>query len=203
MKKYIIIAAIFAALVAVVSWQFDRIKKIQADRDAYQTNTDVLMADVKKYKANDSLNAITVGGLELKLAEFQKYRADDAKLIKALETRNRNLERVTTTQTQTISQLRGTVRDSIIYRDNYIVDTLRCIDIVEPWFELHGCANENREFTGTHTNRDSLLIAETVEYKRFLGFLWKTSKIKNRKVDVVSKNPGTEIMGVEFVTIRK
>ena len=203
MKKYIIIAAIFAALVAVVGWQFDRIKKIQADRDAYQTNTDVLMADVKKYKANDSLNAITVGGLELKLAEFQKYRADDAKLIKALETRNRNLERVTTTQTQTISQLRGTVRDSIIYRDNYIVDTLRCIDIVEPWFELHGCANKNREFTGTHTNRDSLLIAETVEYKRFLGFLWKISKIKNRKVDVVSKNPGTEIMGVEFVTIRK
>lgn len=59
------------------------------------------------------------------------------------------------------------------------------------------------EFTGTFENRDSLLVAETVKYKRFLGFLWKTSKVKDRKVDVVSKNPHTKILGVEFTTIRE
>jgi hypothetical protein len=47
------------------------------------------------------------------------------------------------------------------------------------------------------------LIVETVQYKRFWGFLWKTKKIKNREIDVVSKNPATKILGVEFVTIEK
>ena len=128
----------------------------------------------------------------------------DAELIKTLQTKNRDLEAVTTAQMETIIELRGTVRDSIVYLPGDTVTTvLRCVDIVEPWFELHGCAKPDGQFTGTHINRDSLLIVETVQYKRWLGFLWKTKKIKNREIDVVSKNPATHILGVEFVTIEK
>ena len=105
---------------------------------------------------------------------------------------------------ETINELRATVRDSVVYLPGDTVTTiLRCVDIVEPWFELHGCATPDGQFTGTHINRDSLLIVETVQYKRFWGFLWKTKKIKNREIDVVSKNPATKILGVEFVTIEK
>lgn len=206
MKKYLIIAAIALAVAAVVTiWvQRSRINQLTGERDKYRTNTETLLQDVSRYQTKDSLNAAKVGVLELKLSEFEKYRASDAELIKTLQTKNRDLERVTTTQMETINELRATVRDSVVYLPGDTVTTvLRCVDIVEPWFELHGCATPDGQFTGTHINRDSLLIVETVQYKRFWGFLWKTKKIKNREIDVVSKNPATKILGVEFVTIEK
>lgn len=206
MKKYLIIAAIALAVSAVVTiWvQRSRINTLTGERDKYRTNTETLLQEVSRYQTKDSLNAAKVGVLELKLSEFEKYRASDAELIKTLQTKNRELERVTTTQMETINELRATVRDSVVYLPGDTVTTvLRCVDIVEPYFELHGCATPDGQFTGTHINRDSLLIVETVQYKRWLGFLWKTKKIKNREIDVVSKNPATKIWGVEFVTIEK
>lgn len=204
MKKILIYTAIIGAVIAIISGMYCRIKKLEVERDKYRTNTETLLSDVKQYQTKDSLNAATVGVLELKLSEYKKYRADDLALIKTLETDKRKLQAVTTTQTETINELRGTVRDSIVYLPGDTVTTvLRCVDIVQPWFELHGCATPAGDFTGTHINRDSLLIAETVQYKRWLGFLWKTNKIKNRQIDVVSKNPATKILGVEFITIEK
>lgn len=206
MKKYLIIAAIALAVSAVVTiWvQRSRINTLTGERDKYRTNTETLLQEVSRYQTKDGLNAAKVGVLELKLSEFEKYRASDAELIKTLQTKNRELERVTTTQMETINELRATVRDSVVYLPGDTVTTvLRCVDIVEPYFELHGCATPDGQFTGTHINRDSLLIVETVQYKRCLGFLWKTKKIKNRQIDVVSKNPATKILGVEFVTIEK
>jgi hypothetical protein len=204
MKKYLILAAIILAVAAALWGQHVKIKRLTEERDRYRSNTEILLQDVKTYQTKDSLNAIKVGNLELSLAEYKKYRADDLALIKTLQAKNRDLERVTTTQMETINELRATVRDSVVYLPGDTVTTvLRCVDIVEPWFELHGCATPDGQFTGTHINRDSLLIVETVQYKRWLGFLWKTKKIKNREIDVVSKNPATRILGVEFVTIEK
>jgi hypothetical protein len=206
MKKYLIWAAIAMVVAAVATiWvQRTKIEKLTDERNRYRGNTETLLQDVETYKTKDSLNAAKVGVLELKLSEFEKYRASDAELIKTLQTKNRELEAVTTAQMETITKLRGTVRDSVVYLPGDTVTTvLRCVDIVEPYFELHGCATPDGQFTGTHINRDSLLIVETVQYKRWLGFLWKTKKIKNREIDVVSKNPATKILGVEFVTIEK
>ena len=204
MKKYLIWAAIILAVAAALWVQHAKIKRLTDERDKYRSNTEILLQDVKTYQTKDSLNAIKVGNLELSLAEYKKYRADDLALIKTLQAKNRDLERVTTTQMETINELRATVRDSVVYLPgNTVTTVLRCVDIVEPWFELHGCATPDGQFTGTHINRDSLLIAETVQYKRWLGFLWKTNKIKNRQIDVVSKNPATHILDVEFVTIEK
>lgn len=204
MKKYLILASIILAVAAAFWVQHVKIKRLTEERDKYRSNTEILLQDVKTYQTKDSLNAIKVGNLELSLAEYKKYRADDLALIKTLQAKNRDLERVTTTQMETINELRANVRDSVVYLPGDTVTTvLRCVDIVEPWFELHGCATPDGQFTGTHINRDSLLIVETVQYKRWLGFLWKTKKIKNREIDVVSKNPATKILGVEFVTIEK
>ena len=204
MKKYLIWAAIILAVAAAFWVQHVKIKRLTEERDKYRSNTEILLQDVKMYQTKDSLNAIKVGNLELSLAEYKKYRADDLALIKTLQAKNRDLERITTTQMETINELRATVRDSVVYLPGDTVTTiLRCVDIVEPWFELHGCATPDGQFTGTLINRDSLLIVETVQYKRWLGFLWKTKKIKNRQIDVVSKNPATKILDVEFVTIEK
>lgn len=204
MKKILIYTAIIGAIAAVLYGQYARIKSLTAERDKYRSNTETLLQNVEQYKTKDNLNAATVCALRLTLSEYQKYRADDAALIKRLQTKNRDLQAVTTAQLETINELRGTVRDSVVYLPGDTVTTvLRCVDIVEPWFELHGCAHPDNTFTGVHINRDSLLIAATVKYKRFLGFLWKTRKVKSRKIDAVSKNPATHILGVEYIEIEE
>lgn len=191
------------AAVATIWVQRTKIEKLTDERNRYRGNTETLLQDVETYKTKDSLNAAKVGVLELKLSEFEKYRASDAELIKTLQTKNRELERVTTTQMETINELRATVRDSVVYLPGDTVTTVvRCIEYSDKWVDFDGCIINNT-FSGKIITRDSLLIAETVQYKRFLGFLWKTKKIKNREIDVVSKNPATKILGVEFVTIEK
>ena len=205
MKKYLIIAAIALAVAAVVTiWvQRSRINTLTGERDKYRTNTETLLQEVSRYQTKDSLNAAKVGVLELKLSEFEKYRASDAELIKTLQTKNRELERVTTTQMETINELRATVRDSIVYLPGDTVTTVvRCIEYSDKWVDFDGCIINNT-FSGKIITRDSLLITETVQYKRFLNFLWKTKRIKNREFDIVSKNPNSKITGFEVITIEK
>lgn len=206
MKKYIIIAAIALAVAAVVTiWvQRSRINQLTGERDKYRTNTETLLQDVSRYKTKDNLNAARVGVLELELSEYKKYRESDAELIKSLQLKNRELQNVTSAQMETITKLNGNVRDSIVYLpEDTTTIVLKCVDISNPWFSLNGCATPDGKFTGTFINRDSILIVETIEYKRFLNFLWKTKKIKNRDFRIISRNPHTKILGFEVVTIRK
>lgn len=203
MKKYLIWAAIILAVAAALWVQHAKIKRLTDERDKYRTNTETLLQDVRTYQTKDNLNAAKVGNLELKLSEYKKYRADDAALIKSLQTKNRDLQRVTTAQMETINELRANVRDSIVYLPGDTVTTvLRCIEYSDKWVDFDGCIINNM-FSGKIITRDSLLITESVQYKRFLNFLWKTKRIKNREFDIVSKNPYTKITGFEVITIEK
>lgn len=206
MKKHLIWAAIAMVVAAVATiWvQRTEIEKLTDERNGYRGNTETLLQDVETYKTKDSLNAAKVGVLELKLSEFERYRAGDAGLIKNLQTKNRELEAVTTAQMETITRLRGTVRDSIVCLPGDTTETvLECVDISDPWFSLNGTTTPDGTFSGTFVNRDSILVVATVQYKRFLNFLWKTNKVKNREIDIVSRNPHTKIMGVEYMEIEK
>ena len=203
MKKYVIIAiiALIVAAVVTIIIQQNRISNLKKEHDKYRENTEILLGQVEQYETKDSLHAATVGILRLKIEEYEKYRSADAKLIETLKTKNRELQQVTTTQLQTIDSIRATVRDSVYTYNNDTVE-LQCIDVHNQWFDLQGCIY-NDEFSGKYESRESLLIAITVQYKRFLGFLWKTNKIKNRKVDIISRNPNTKIVGFEVVEIEK
>ena len=203
MKKYLYLTAAILLLLAVIGWQAARLRKVKAERDIYRTNTETLLGEAERYRTRDSLSAISVRSLELKVSEFERFRADDAALIRTLRADKQRLEQVTTAQLQTIYSLQGNVRDSLIYRDNLVIDTLRCIDITDTWFGLHGCTDRAGIFSGTFENRDSLLYVEYVIPARFLGFLWKTKRIKERRQEIVSRNPHTVITSAEFITIRK
>lgn len=190
-------------IAVTIGVQRSMIKNLKQERNKYLANTETLLQDIETYKTDDSLNAAKVGVLELKLSEFEKFRSEDAELIESLKIKNRELQAITTAQTQTIIELRGNIRDSLVYVDRVIVDTLRCVTINNTWFDFDGCINTKNQFVGKFINRDVLKIAATVEYKRFLGFLWKTKKIKNRQVDIISKNPYTKILGFEYIEIEK
>ena len=199
--KFAVLAVVIIAAAISVVWADRTINRLTAEWDKHRNNTETLLSDVETYRVRDSLNAARVQSLELSVKEFERFRAADAALIKQLKDRNRDLAAVNKTQSQTIIELQAAPRDTFIVRDSIPIPAV-AVHCGDAWFDFDGLLTAT-EFTGTLANRDSLLIAESVQYKRFLGFLWKTNKVKNRRVDVVSKNPHTSILGVEHIVIEK
>lgn len=197
MRKFLFTFAVVAvALIAIMGW---RLHSLTAESERNASNTNALLEEVEHYRTSDSLNAAKASILTLKMAELEKHRANDLKTIETLKIKRNELEQYTTLQTRTLAELQGKARDTIIIRDSVIVEHLTCIDIADAWIDLHGCIDPDDNFSGTLEVRDSLLVVESVQRKRFLGFLWKTKRVKSREIDVVSKNPYTEIVGVESI----
>lgn len=200
MKKYIFIGLLAVALISVIHIQHRQIEAVKRDRDTYKQNTHALIDGIERYRTADSPEAVSVAELRLTVSEYKKYRQDDMQLIKSLKADRSRLQQIITAQTETDYSLYGAVRESIVYINNYITDTLRCIDINEKWFDLHGCIGAGDKFTGRFESRDSLLYVEHVVPKRFLFIRWG---VKERRQEIVSRNPHTRIEGAEFVTLRK
>lgn len=205
MKKYIIIAAIALAVAAVVTiWvQRSRINQLTGERDKYRTNTETLLQDVSRYKTKDNLNAARVGVLELSIQDYERFMKEDADLINKLKRKNEELQNFSKIQAETIIKIRAQVKDSLIYiPGDTAYQLIPCVSFRDSWTNIDACVY-NDTLIGDIQIRDSLILYETIIYKRFLGVLWKTKKIKERSFNIVSKNPYTEIKGVEVVSIRK
>lgn len=188
------------ALLVIIGLQSGRLQKMRSENERYRANTVTLLSDAELYKVRDSLNAARVQSLELTVQEYERFRAEDAELIRSLKARNRDLAAVNKTQSETIIDLQAIPHDTVIVVRDSIPIPAVAVHCGDAWFDFDGFLTEE-QFTGTLANRDSLLMAETVKYKRFLGFLWKTRRVQDRQIDVVSRNPHTTILGLEYVII--
>lgn len=194
------VAVLLAAILLFCVGQQRRIKQLSAERDRYAGNTAALLSDVERYRVRDSLNAARVQSLELTVKEYERFRADDAALIKQLKQRNRDLAAVNKTQSQTIIDLRAVPRDTVVLVRDSIITPAVAVHCGDAWYNFDGILTKD-EFTGKMEHRDSLLLVESVRYKRFLW--WKTKRIKDRQLDCVSKSPHNSIIGLEYVVIEK
>lgn len=194
------VAVLLAAILLFCAGQQRRIKQLAAERDRYAGNTAALLADVERYRVWDSLNAARVQSLELTVKEYERFRADDAALIKQLKQRNRDLAAVNKTQSQTIIDLRAVPRDTVVLVRDSIITPAVAVHCGDAWYNFDGILTKD-EFTGKMEHRDSLLLVESVRYKRFLW--WKTKRIKDRQLDCVSKSPHNSILGLEYIVIEK
>lgn len=201
MKKYLIVGIIIIAAAMALALDARKIDRLSAQLSQYRANTEALLTDVRTYKVRDSLNAARVQSLELSAREFERFRAEDAALIRELKGRNRELASVNRTQAQTIIDLIAQPRDTVIVRDSVPMPAL-AVHCGDAWYDFDGVVAPG-EFSGRLSVRDSLLLVETVQYKRFLGFLWRTNKVKNRQLDCVSKSPHNSIKGLEHIVIEK
>lgn len=202
MKKIIIILGVLV-VVLVAYFLNVRVSQLRHDRDTYKRNNAVLLNDVKYYRALDSLNAAKVGVLELSIQDYERFMKEDADLINKLKRKNEELQNFSKIQAETIIKIRAQVKDSLIYiPGDTAYQLIPCVSFRDSWTNIEACVY-NDTLIGDIQIRDSLILYETIIYKRFLGVLWKTKKIKERSFNIVSKNPYTEIKGVEVVSIRK
>lgn len=186
-----------AILLALSVLQDIRLTKYKERAEIEQRNTNALLSDIKSYKIRDSLNAVRIESLELSLKEYKKFRAEDLGIIKELQARNRDLKAVNKTQSETIIKLQANGKDTIIIVDSIPIKAM-AFHCGDKWYDFDGLLVE-KQITGNLKNRDSLLIAETIRYKKFLWF--KTKRIKSREINAVSLNPHTEILGMEHIII--
>lgn len=175
------------------------IKRTKAERDRYKTNTEVLIDSVQTFKTKAGYSAAKVGQLELTLKELKRLKSDDEKLIKELKGK-KDLVHYITNDIVTEVPVTTEVHDTIVKRDSVYIPA-KCIDWSDPWASLSGCFVGD-DFSGRILVRESLVITEVVKRKRFLGFLWKTRKIKHDDWNVVSKNPHTEIVDYQVVKVK-
>lgn len=212
MKKIIIKIAIIAVAILALVLAFHKIHKLKEENARLLSNQEILltqkqtiMAESQAYRVSDSLNAAKVSELQFTLKEYKKYRAQDLQLIEQLKVKKSDLQKVINSQTETINSLSAKLNDSIrIDTVINIADTLKCFDYKSKWTDVSGCIDLKRDSINLQIkNRESLKIVETVVYKRFLGFLWKTNKVKDRQVDVVSENPNTTITNLDYVSIKR
>ena len=212
MKKIIIKIAIIAVAILALVLAFHKIHKLKEENTRLLSNQEILltqkqtvMAESQAYRVSDSLNAAKVSELQFTLKEYKKYRATDLQLIERLKVKKSDLQKVIGSQMETINSLSAKLNDSIrIDTVTNIADTLKCFNYKSKWTDVSGYIDLKRDSINLQIkNRESLKIVETVVYKRFLGFLWKTNKIKDRQVDVVSENPNTTITNLDYVSIKQ
>lgn len=212
MNKLIIKVLIAIIVVLTIAGGLYKIKSLKEENARLKSNQEILLtenrliiAESQKYKVSDSLNAIKVSEFEFTLKEYKRYRSEDLKLIEQLEVGKLDLEKIITSQSETIGILSIKLNDSIkIGTVASQIDTLKCFNYKSKWIDAKGCINLKKDTIELQiNNREVLKVVETITYKRFLGFLWKTNKVKSRQVDIVSENPNTEIVNCEYISIKQ
>jgi len=165
------------------------------------SENNAIVAECRKYRISDSLNAYKVSELRLTLEEYKKFRHDDLELINKLKLDKSDMQKVIDMQHETIYKLYTELKDTVIVHDT-IIRNAKSFEYKSHWIDVLGQIDLDNNLVALDIhNREALTVVESVERKRFLGFLWKTNKIKRRDVDVVSKNPNTEIIDVDYVSV--
>ena len=168
-----------------------------------KANETALLNSADSYRVNDSLSAAHINQLQLSLSQFEKYRAEDQALIKALRVDNKGLQDVITSATETNRRLQLKLKDSLrVDTVTQYIDTLKCFSFKDSWTALSGCFHKDTT-TFSIQNIDSLISVTNVERKRFLFFKLpvKWFGYRSKQATILCKNPYTTISHIEYITI--
>lgn len=203
-KAYIIAAGILIILIAIIVALSARLKKVTADRDVQRKNVETLFTSVESYKVQDSLQAATIGDLQLTLKQYKQFRAEDAQLISSLKVDNKRLQGVVTTQTESYYQHTAALRDSVKMLITKVPDSIKVPIIVktanfsDKWHSLN-IVIDGDSLNYRLRTRESLIITNHIVPKKFLWFKFGCKEVRT---DVVSKNPYVENISLESITIK-
>ena len=197
MKTKITLIGIICALVVFIVIMFKQNNIISQDRDLYKRNMNSALIECVEWKTKDSLSAAKNATLNLKISELEKYRIDDINQINQLKKKNEELNNLIKNSSKTEIKIITQLKDTVIYKD-----TVKYFNWNDNWTSVKGLIQKDTVDLNI-SNSDSLVISVATKYKRFLGFLWKTKKIKDQNVYVVSKNPHTTITNIEYYGISK
>ena len=197
MKTKITLIGIICALIIFIVIMFKQNNIISQDRDLYKRNMNSALIECIEWKTKDSLSAAKNATLNLKISELERYRINDINQINQLKKKNEELNNLIKNSSKTEIKIITQLKDTVIYKD-----TVKYFNWNDNWTSVKGLIQKDTVDLNI-SNSDSLVISVATKYKRFLGFLWKTKKIKDQNVYVVSKNPHTTITNIEYYGVSK
>ena len=170
--------------------------KLRKSNKALNNNLEVLYDSVAHYKVADSLNAAKVTELQFSEKELLRLYNEDKVLIEQL-TKKAKL--------QTVEKIETVMHDTITVelRDTLLVDLAKYFKYNSKWTDVEGYIMRD-SLSMNITNREALLITESLEKKKFWFMrlpIWLFG-YKNKRLDVVSRNPNTQIQSVEYINVR-
>lgn len=193
----------FLVVSLAVIFLINETAKLQEENKRLVNNQITLLDSMQTYKVADSLNVAKINVLELSLSDYKKYRKENVALIKKLKADK--LSATTSINATTSTNIKTATKDSIIYKDRVVpIDTVKQINYNSKWTSVYGyLANDTINLN--IINREELLVVESFVKKRFIGIklpIWLFG-YKTKSVNVVSKNPNTEINNLEYIQIYK
>lgn len=193
----------FLVVSLAVIFLINETAKLQEENKRLVNNQITLLDSMQTYKVADSLNVAKINVLELSLSDYKKYREENTALIKKLKADK--LSATTSINATTSTNIKTATKDSIIYKDRVVpIDTVKQINYNSKWTSVHGYL-ANDTISLNIINREELLVVESFVKKRFVGIklpIWLFG-YKTKSVNVVSKNPNTEINNLEYIQIYK
>jgi hypothetical protein len=142
--------------------------------------------------------AIDVKTLRFTLDEYKQYRTEDAKLIKKMGIRIKDLEATAKQNIIVNAPIQAEIRDTLILRDT-ISQFISTVKMKNPHLTLN-CIIENDTMKGTIVLPVNLHQAIWVEYKhRFLWWRWGLKVIHQ---SVRSDNPYVRIKYSEYIYMK-
>ena len=195
MRKFIVCT--YTILIIASVFMIGKVRSLKKERDRLENNQTALLSDVEYYKTESGKNAASVQKLELTKSELQKHCIDLTQTVKDLGIKVKRLQSASTTVTKTEVEIQTVVHDSIVYRDRPVI--LKTINWKDPWIKLDGIL-DGEDFSAKIQSIDTLNhIAHRVP-KKFLFFRFGTKAVR---LEVVNKNPHSQIVYTEYIELKK
>ncbi|MBO5901885.1 MAG: hypothetical protein J6Q36_05680 [Alistipes sp.] len=192
MRRVLSIIATVATIIAILLGV--KLHNITAEHERLERNQRALLSKVATYKTRADEWAATAEVLELKLSELRQARREDAKRIKELGIRLREVESYARSVTQKRGGATLPLRDTVIIRD-----TVKIFSSGRGHSEFSGMVR-NDSITYYFTSTDTIYQVVRRVPRRFLFFRYGTKAIHQ---DVWTSNPSTKVIYTEYIELKK
>ena len=204
MKKFLIVTfvVLLAAVGTLASWL--AVEKSECKRLA--ANQEALMNECAEYQSESERNAMNTLELQLTYDELNEHYQDIVAKAEDLNLKVKRLQSVSDAGTNTEVKIQTVLRDSIIYRDSILTDTLyQYIDTIktfkwsDPWILCNGSIyNDSIKMNIASTDTITQFVHRIP--KKWWFFRWGTKAIKQ---DIVCSNPHTRLTYTKYIELKK
>lgn len=194
------------ALAAVCAIQHKNLTQKEKERARLEDNQSALLLDMEKYRTENGELVASVQALTLKGEELGALIPKYEKEIRSLKIDLKNAKSIASVETETSISVAAPLQEVIQQQEENIPEPEEPVEQPGPreffweddWITIQGKVYPDTVIC-SFVNRDSLILVARYQKKRCL--FSKGRKGKLIKFDVKTKNPHTDIKGVEYIEL--
>jgi len=196
MKRYLLIITLSLTVIVCFVWAGGE----RRDKLRHRSNERQLLVEKEALTTQAGKHVLEVQRLMLEKGDLERSQQTMLGQIEELKIRNRRIESLLQTATDTKQTVKTVIRDSLVYvpvRDTSM--HVQVFDWCDAWTSIHGQI-AGRDVELQYGSRDTLTFVAHRIPRRFLFIMYGTKAIR---MDAVSANPNTRLTYARSVEIVK